>query len=342
MARVHRALIKELGTDSIRAALPAAIIDTPYRFQENADALSDEQVDFFGRRLGLDVAVASVRRADMEPVAREQAYATIRAARFVFSGPGSPSYAAAQWSATAIPTLVAEKLLEGGALVFASAAAATLGRLVVPVYEIYKGGADPYWLPGLDVLAAIGIAAAIVPHWDNNEGSGHDTRFCFLGARRLAALERDLPADVSILGLDEHTALKLDLNADVARVFGRGNVTLRRRGVETVFGSGSTLPIEELRTAPPDATGGAEPKKTEDSAQADLAREIVELRGATDALERRSNLVDPLIEELLLMRSQARAMGVYDVADRIRDRLTSLGIEVTDGPDGSTGFRLPE
>ena len=42
------------------------------------------------------------------------------------------------------------------------------------------------------------------------------------------------------------------------------------------------------------------------------------------------------------MRAEARAMGVYDVADRIRDRLTSLGIEVTDAGDGSTEFRLPD
>ena len=39
-----------------------------------------------------------------------------------------------------------------GALVFASAAALTLGRLTVPVYEIYKVGATPTWAEGLDLL----------------------------------------------------------------------------------------------------------------------------------------------------------------------------------------------
>jgi hypothetical protein len=341
MARVHRGVIKELAAAWPRSALTAAVVDTPYGFQENADALSDEQLDFFGRRLGLDVSLASLRRADMEPIALEEAYATIRAARFVFSGPGSPSYAVAQWSATEIPTLLAEKLIEGGAVVVASAAAATLGRFVVPVYEIYKGGADPHWLPGLDVLASVGIAAAVVPHWDNSEGGGHDTRYCFLGARRLAALERDLPEDVSIIGLDEHTALKVDINADAASVHGRGNITLRRRGAERVFPTGSIVPLDELRGSA-DATKGPEPHSAKESPQADLAREIVELRGTTDVLERRSALVDPLIEELLRMRAEARAMGVYDVADRIRDRLVSLGVEVTDGAGGTTEFRLPD
>src|SRR6476469_5489416 len=109
MARVHRAVIKALRERSSGSAVAAAVIDTPFGFQENADELSMELLDFFGRRMGLDVALASLRRADTDAVARELAYETIRGAEFVFSGPGSPSYAAAQWSTTEIPTLLAEK-----------------------------------------------------------------------------------------------------------------------------------------------------------------------------------------------------------------------------------------
>ena len=78
----------------------------------------------------------------------------------------------------------------GGAVVFASAAALTLGSQTVPVYEVYKVGEDPAWRPGLDILERVaGIRAAVVPHWDNHEGGGHDTRFCYLGLDRLVALE---------------------------------------------------------------------------------------------------------------------------------------------------------
>jgi len=34
----------------------------------------------------------------------------------------------------------------------ASAAALTIGRVTIPVYEIYKAGEAPRWLPGLDLL----------------------------------------------------------------------------------------------------------------------------------------------------------------------------------------------
>jgi len=341
MARVHRAVIKALRESSTGGKVQAAVIDTPFGFQENADALSMELLDFFGRRMGLDVALASLRRADADPVARELAYETIRGADFVFSGPGSPSYATAQWSTTEIPTLLAEKLISGGAVVLASAAAATLGRLTVPVYEIYKGGADPYWLPGLDVLATLGIATAVIPHWDNNDGSGHDTRFCFLGARRLARLERELPPGVSILGIDEHTALLVDINADSSTVHGRGNVTLRRGGEETVFPAGSSLPLEGLRGASaPRATSA--PSTTESDDESILAARVLALESEVAQLRHRSALVEPLVNELLVLRGQARSMSQYAVADHIRDVLTSVNIEVTDAADGTTDFQLTD
>ena len=75
-----------------------------------------------------------------------------------------------------------------------SAAALTLGSHAVPVYEIYKVGADPEWVDGLDLLArAHRIAAAVIPHYDNKEGGTHDTRFCYLGEERLRALEAGCP-----------------------------------------------------------------------------------------------------------------------------------------------------
>ena len=88
-----------------------------------------------------------------------------------------------------------------------SAAALTLGSHTVPVYEVYKVGEDPRWVEGLDLLGQItGIRAAVVPHYDNAEGGTHDTRFCYLGEPRLAGLEAELPAEVGVLGVDEHTA----------------------------------------------------------------------------------------------------------------------------------------
>ena len=140
-----------------------------------------------------------------------------------------------------------EKLQHGGALVFASAAACVLGRLALPVYEIYKAGEEPHWLPGLDLLAVVGLPAVILPHYNNTDGGNHDTRFCYMGERRLLELEAQLGPDDYILGLDEHTALNLDLDAQTATVSGKGAVTVRYRGRSQVFPSGSHLSLGQLR-----------------------------------------------------------------------------------------------
>jgi cyanophycinase-like exopeptidase len=343
MARVHRSVMSRLAVERAPGeAVRAAVVDTPYGFQENAATLSEEALDFFGRRLGMDAQLAALPRGDLEPVAREKAYATIRASDFVFSGPGSPSYALGQWTATDIPTLFVDKLLNGGALVMASAAALTLGRLTAPIYEIYKAGEDPRWLRGLDVLSAIGISAAVIPHWDNMEGAAHDTRYCFLGQRRFEALERSLPDDVFVLGIDEHTALVLDLDAGIASVRGRGAVTVRKHGHETLFPAGHDMPLDTLA-----AVGARLDQKRPSAASSpvitdsNLAARVVALEGTSAKLAERAALVEPLVSELLRLRADARAMGVYPVADGIRARLTALGVEITDESDGTTDFRLP-
>jgi hypothetical protein len=129
----------------------------------------------------------------------------------------------------------------------ASAAALTLGTVTIPVYEIYKVGADPSWLPGLDLLGpATGLQAAVVPHYDNAEGGNHDTRFCYMGERRLRVLEGQLQPGTFILGVDSHTALVLDLDRGNAAVLGLGGVTVRVDGRSTVFPSGSEIDIDAL------------------------------------------------------------------------------------------------
>ncbi|MGH2465162.1 MAG: CysS/YqeB C-terminal domain-containing protein, partial [Candidatus Limnocylindrales bacterium] len=129
----------------------------------------------------------------------------------------------------------------------ASAAALTLGVVTIPVYEIYKVGEDPRWLPGLDLLRlATGLSAAVVPHWDNAEGGNHDTRFCYMGETRLRALERQLPEGAFILGVDSHTALVIDLDGRSATIAGLGGVTVRVAGRGTFFPSGSEITIATL------------------------------------------------------------------------------------------------
>jgi hypothetical protein len=242
----HRGIFDRLGPDA-----QAVLLDTPFGFQENAPILAAKAIEYFRDAVGRRVEAAGLTRTDTgDTVVVERGVAKVRSADWVFAGPGSPSYALAQWRNTAVPDALAEKLRSGGAVVFSSAAALTLGRATVPVYEIYKVGADPHWLDGLDVLAEVGLDVAVIPHYDNAEGGNHDTRFCYLGERRLAMLEPTLPDGCFVLGIDEHTGIVMDLDADTAEIVGKGAVTLRRRGESTRLPSGQTLPLDALRRGP--------------------------------------------------------------------------------------------
>ncbi len=244
MVKPHRALFERLGAAS------AVLLDTPYGFQENAEDISRKAVGYFAASVGRSVEVANWPSAPPPGLARERALAAIRAAGWVFAGPGSPTYALRQWRGTPIPDLLAEKLSGGGAVVFASAAALTLGSHTVPVYEIYKAGFTPTWEPGLDLVRrATGLPAVVIPHYDNAEGGHHDTRFCYLGERRLSIMESTLPDESFILGVDEHTGVVLDLEAASATVIGNGTLTIRRHGQSTVYPTGTMLTFADLVSA---------------------------------------------------------------------------------------------
>ena len=246
MAKVHRELFARLGDGPV----PAAVLDTPYGFQENADELTARTVRFFADSVGRTVAPASYRSRDVDAVTAATALARIREARYLMAGPGSPSYALRHWADGPIPASLAVLLRDGGILTMASAAALTLGVLTIPVYEIYKVGAEPTLLPGLDLLGpATGLRAAVVPHYDNAEGGNHDTRYCYMGERRLRQLEAQLPEDVFVLGVDGHTALVLDLERGTATVSGLGAVTVRVGGRSAVFPAGSDVAIDALAVA---------------------------------------------------------------------------------------------
>lgn len=243
MVTLHRELAAQLGHEP-----DAVILETPYGFQVNRDAISAGAREYFRRSVGLTTVVAPDSDTDVDGV-RDR----LRRADWVFSGPGSPSYALGRWHTQRVGEILHERVRrEYGVTVMASAAACTVGFAALPVYEVYKAGHPPVWLDGLDLTGALGLRVAVIPHYDNAEGGTHDTRFCYLGEPRLAALERELPDDGAVLGIDEHTALLIDLDAATARVWGRGVLTVRRRGVSVPVGAGTVLALDELR----DMVGG--------------------------------------------------------------------------------------
>lgn len=243
MVEVHKELLRRYG-DSAQAAF----LDTPAGFQLNADHISRKAVDYFQKRVQRPLTVVSLKSVETdEPLSVEQVGHRLREADYVLVGPGSPTYALRQWQQTRIPEILVQRIREGGTLVAASAAALTVGCVTLPVYEIYKVGQPPFWAEGLDLLAAFGMNWAVIPHWNNAEGGNHDTRYCFMGAPRLQQLEAQLPAGTGLLGLDEHTAVIIDLATDQAEIRGMGRITLRREGRERFFSKGDTIPLSLLR-----------------------------------------------------------------------------------------------
>ena len=243
MVKAHRAVVERLGAPPVHGIL----LDTPFGFQMNASDLSTRAVQYFRDSVGAELEIAGFRTAaDMTGPGGDALVSRLAAARFVFAGPGSPTYALRQWRDTLLPSLLAEKLHHGGAVTFASAAALTLGVATVPVYEVYKVGEEPRWEEGLDLLGPLGLHVAVIPHYDNAEGGTHDTRFCYLGEERLALLEAELPEGAFVLGVDEHTALFLDFDDERASVVGRGGVTVRSHGNSARLEAGQEVPLGRL------------------------------------------------------------------------------------------------
>ena len=428
MAKVHRELFDRLGP----ATVPAVLLDTPYGFQANSQDISARAVSYFRETVGRKVEVASLFRPEgASPVGLEAALALVGEARWVFAGPGSPTYALRQWRPTVLPQLLEDKLAHDGCLVFSSAAALTLGRWTVPVYEIYKVGADPVWEEGLGLLGPLGLDIAVIPHYDNAEGGTHDTRYCYLGEPRLRALERQLPEEAWVLGVDEHTACVFDLEAGTVTVAGLGGVTVRRQGTSVIVPTGKSLAITELVDLALRATAvlgplgayvpgrvdavdgneivaGAAQVGTADRAEgyADPAAPVAVGRSLTDEVKRLTVVFDaalarrdaetataaalelesslhawsadtfqsdegdraraalrrmmlrlgelaapgvrdprdvaaPWVEALLAERAEARQARRFADADRIRDVLVALDVEVRDSPSGTAWDLLP-
>jgi hypothetical protein len=331
MVQTHRHLVAGLGGNP-----RAVVIDTPYGFQENAPELARRAVEYFRRSVEIDVEVAGLTRLDdgADPVERERGLRRVADADWVFAGPGSPTYALRQWRDTPLPGLLADKLAGGGVVTFASAAALTLGRATVPVYEIYKAGEEPRWADGLGLLTGLGIDAVVIPHYDNAEGGHHDTRFCYLGERRLTAMEETLPDGCWVLGIDEHTAFVIDLDAGIARVTGNGTVTLRLRGRSRVLPSGDTLPLDELRdpwsatTAAPVAAVTATARETADvPVSSGLDGEIDAALAAFDAALSEGRADDAVRAALSLeeaLHGWSADTLQSDAADRARAALRSM------------------
>lgn len=233
-----------------------AILETPAGFQPNAALVARKIGDFLRQHLPElqpEIRYVPARRRGTvfdpdEPLVVEP----LEWADCVFAGPGSPTYMIRQLAGTRTWQRLVERWQSGLRLAFASAAAIAVSRFALPVYEIYKAGADLHWVEGLDLLGSLGFSLAIVPHWNNREGGEElDTSRCFMGQERFTQLVRLLPRETTILGLDEHTACLLDFAEGVGRVIGAGTVTIVTAEYSRSFRHREQFPLALVRSIAP-------------------------------------------------------------------------------------------
>ena len=218
-------------------------------------------------------------------------------------------------------------------------------------------------MEGLAVTEALGLPIPVIPHWNNAEGGNHDTSRCYIGQRRLAKLTAEL--DNGLLGVDEHTAMTVDLDQQCVTASGIGSVTVHS-AVDTVIASGESVALDTVRSllgaapqsdpvpiqgAAPDLRTALEQRNADAVAAALLDAEESVAEGKLDRAELRGMLVEivevartgmadprdavaPLVTALLDLRAEARGAGRYDEADGIRKRLLEAGVDVRDTPSG--------
>jgi cyanophycinase-like exopeptidase len=248
--KIHDFLMARLGTVPVQVAM----LETPAGFQPNADGVYRKIGEFMEKSLQnfrpqVEYLHAYRKGSEFDPDSPDVAARLIEA-QYVFSGPGSPTYAARNLQATRSLDAIVQAYARGAAVMLASAAAIAVGSYTMRVYEIFKAGADLGWDDGLHLLPmlGLGIDPVVVTHWNNTEGgAGLDTTHCYVGQERFDRLTEMLPEGTPILGIDEHTACILEPDGRAFRVMGAGTITVINGDVVAIISAGETFPVEMLR-----------------------------------------------------------------------------------------------
>ena len=280
MVEVHKMLLSRFPAD--RSAL---FLDTPAGFQLNAGQIGANAIEYFRKRVGCRLEIASYRSSEtISAVDAAAAYQKLRGANYILMGPGSPTYAIKQLSKSRIPEIFIDHIRKGGCLVAASAAALTAGSFTLPVYEIYKVGQSLHWVNGLDILGTFGLRLIVIPHWNNAEGGTHDTSRCFMGSSRFDKLISIMEDPFPVLGIDEHTACIIDFSSRSFQIYGIGRVILQHHSNTQYFVSNKTYPLELLQGGEStSAEAAVEPAfssepETQHCDESDFWREVHDLR----------------------------------------------------------------
>ena len=319
--------IFEILACALPVPLHIAILETPAGFELNSEQVARRVADFLSRRLQnyqpqIDLVPARKKGTLLSPD-NPDLIGPMRQADVIFLGAGSPTYATRQLrDSLAWHTLLARHRL-GGVIVLASAATLAASAKTLPVYDIYKVGAELHSQAGLDLFGAFGLELIFVPHWNNSEGGVElDTSRCFMGQERFHRLSALLSSTVTVVGIDEHTALLFDFTRSTCSVAGVGGVTILRREQKERFRGGDQFLFQDLGAfRMPELQMGI-PAAIWAQVQQASAQDSAGLQPPTAVL----TLVD--------QRQAAREARHWARADQLRDQIETLGWKIADTPAG--------
>jgi len=305
-----------------------SILETPAGFELNSDRVAGRVRDYLEIRLqnyAPEIHLVPARERDGEfSTDSLSVCASLLDSDLIYMGAGSPTYAIRNLLGSLAYKIMLAAHQQGAALVFASAATIAIGEFALPVYEIYKVGEPPEWKSGLDLLGQFGLRLAIIPHWNNAEGGSElDTRRCFIGEKRFTRLQQALSHEVTILGLDEHTGMIMDLDSGRATVVGKDGVHIFRTGSERHFTNGQVFGLDALG---PFSRAIETTFKTNDDI-ATLVKKSRELRKHAPVIP---NEVHVLVEQ----RDEARRARDWALSDALRQQIKDLGWQVNDTSGG--------
>ncbi len=309
--------------------LKAAVLETPAGFEGNSAQVAGRVADFLSQRLQnyrpqVELIAARKKGTPYSPD-QPDIVQSLYDRDLIFLGPGSPSYAVRQLADSLAWQIIQARHRLGAGLALASAASIAAGVLALPVYEIYKVGEDPHWKPGLDFFKPFGLSLIILPHWNNRDGGDElDTSRCFMGQGRFSLLQQLIPAEATLVGIDEHTSLIISFEQETCRVTGQGMVHVLRAGEQRDYSAGDQFSIRAL--------GDYQPLADPASGLPGIVWETA--LALAQAPQSSPPPIPDTVQGLVSQRQQARKEKEWSRADELRQQIARLGWIVQDTPSG--------
>jgi hypothetical protein len=245
--KIHEQVIRLSG---FKSPLNIGILETPTGFEINAISAWPARMEtYFQVHLQNYHPVVSRIRAWR----KEGKYSTndpkivdkIKNQDYLYCGAGSPTYANKHLSGSLAYANMITAHSQGTVLCLGSATAIAMSQYVLPVYEIFKAGADIYWQDGLNFFNNFGLNLTVIPHWNNQEGEDFDTSCCYMGTNRFKELQKILP-QTTIIAIEEETACIIDATKRYVSVVGLGNVLVIKNDSTSIYKPGDEITFTSI------------------------------------------------------------------------------------------------